>query len=416
MTAVVEVLDSIMGSGKTTAVMNWMRNNQANRYIYISPMLSEVEERLPNALPEMNFATPSDDGKTKSNDLLRLLKDGRNIGATHALFKLMTQEHMEYIAHFGYVVIVDEELEMIRPCSEYTRSDFAWTYKKGFTSVNDNGQVVWNDDTLLEDTQYSLMRSMCDMGMLFSAKRDPCMVTVQLPTQLITCAKRFIVLTYLFEGSVFDKFLRMKNIPTKAFTEVDGELSVVPKERLRELIELVGVEQSRKINRKMPDTGFASGWYNNYKNDLDIVSTYIKNACRVGRAKAEDVIWTAKGVCSSEQLSRDGRLIKPVGYTYYKEDGDKHPCWIACNTRSTNKYQDRWMLVHCYNRYPHMVTAAFLQDSGYPVDTGRFALSEMLQWIWRSRIRKGEPIKLAILPKRMYSLFMDWLHDRDSKK
>lgn len=74
------------------------------------------------------------------------------------------------------------------------------------------------------------------------------------------------------------------------------------------------------------------------------------------------------------------------------------------------------MLVHCYNRYPHLVTTAFLQDCGYPVDADKFAMSEMLQWIWRSRIRKGEPIKIAILSKRMRALFINWLYDKDSEE
>ena len=51
MTAQVEVLDSIMGSGKTTAIMKWMKKNFTERYIYISPLLTEIEERLQEELP-----------------------------------------------------------------------------------------------------------------------------------------------------------------------------------------------------------------------------------------------------------------------------------------------------------------------------------------------------------------------------
>ena len=45
--------------------------------------------------------------------------------------------------------------------------------------------------------------------------------------------------------------------------------------------------------------------------------------------------------------------------------------------------------------------AVYLEDYGFPVDDERFALAEFLQWLWRSRIRNGEPIKVCILPKRM---------------
>lgn len=39
----VEVLDAIMGSGKTLGIIRWMLDNPNNRYLYVSPMLSEVE-------------------------------------------------------------------------------------------------------------------------------------------------------------------------------------------------------------------------------------------------------------------------------------------------------------------------------------------------------------------------------------
>lgn len=45
----------------------------------------------------------------------------------------------------------------------------------------------------------------------------------------------------------------------------------------------------------------------------------------------------------------------------------------------------------------------------HPIDPEVFALSEMLQWVWRSRIRNGQPIKVCILSDRMLRLFQHWL-------
>ena len=38
----IELLDSIMGSGKTQGVIQWMLNNPQNKYLYVSPILTEV--------------------------------------------------------------------------------------------------------------------------------------------------------------------------------------------------------------------------------------------------------------------------------------------------------------------------------------------------------------------------------------
>ena len=44
-----------------------------------------------------------------------------------------------------------------------------------------------------------------------------------------------------------------------------------------------------------------------------------------------------------------------------------------------------------------------------------FALSEMLQWIWRSRIRQGESINIYVPSKRMRNLLLDWLNGKEIK-
>lgn len=417
MTERVEVLDSIMGSGKTTAIMKWMKKNFTDRYIYISPLLSEIEDRLQDELPELEFVTPTSTGKGgKGIDFLQLLKDGKNIGTTHSLFKLMTREHMKYISEWGYVVVVDEELEMIRPYSDYTRHDYMWLHEHNFISVTEDHQLVWIDENLPDETRYHQLRAMCDLGMLYTSKRDWSMVTVQLPTELITCAKRVIVLTYLFEGSVFDKFLQMKNIPTAEFNEVNDDLVGVSKEKLRELIEFVGQAQTDKLDETYRNSSFSSTWYTTSANDLSIVSKFIRNVCVAEGMKAEQTMWTAKGSCVEQDGNKrkNGRYVKPSGYTKYKKSGSYQSCWVGCSAKATNLYQDKEMLVHCYNRYPHRTLLAFMQDVGYPIEDGRFALAEMLQWIWRSRIRKGEPIKLAILPKRMRLLFKDWLYNKEA--
>lgn len=52
---------------------------------------------------------------------------------------------------------------------------------------------------------------------------------------------------------------------------------------------------------------------------------------------------------------------------------------------------------------------AYLQDYGFPLDRDEYAISEMVQFIWRSSIRNGEEIHLYILSKRMLNLFKSWL-------
>ena len=51
----------------------------------------------------------------------------------------------------------------------------------------------------------------------------------------------------------------------------------------------------------------------------------------------------------------------------------------------------------------------FFNTKKVVVNEDKWALSELLQWIWRGRIRRNEPMNLDIPSKRMRNLLYDWL-------
>lgn len=48
MSKVIEVVDALPGTGKSTAIFNMMKNSIQEKWIYVSPLLSEVEIRVPH--------------------------------------------------------------------------------------------------------------------------------------------------------------------------------------------------------------------------------------------------------------------------------------------------------------------------------------------------------------------------------
>lgn len=66
-------------------------------------------------------------------------------------------------------------------------------------------------------------------------------------------------------------------------------------------------------------------------------------------------------------------------------------------------------MIHCLNRWPNIVVKAYMQEKGFQIDEDVFALSELVQWIWRSAIRDGKPINLCLVSERMRKLFEAWL-------
>jgi hypothetical protein len=51
----------------------------------------------------------------------------------------------------------------------------------------------------------------------------------------------------------------------------------------------------------------------------------------------------------------------------------------------------------------------FFSQRDIHVDQDLLALSDLLQWIFRSRIREGQPIEIYIPSKRMRTLLYKWL-------
>ena len=432
MAKVVEILDSIMSSGKTTAIIDWMDKNPQEKYIYVSPNLSEVVDRIPNS-SKLDFISPSVDefNSTKLEHLNSLLLEGKHICCTHKLYLSMNNFSMDLIASRGYTVILDEEIDVMQSYKGYSFKDVQWLMKEGYIKQNESdGSVDWiKDDELLNssDHRYFYCKNLCDKKALYltrfdinSVKAKSVMMVTQIPVRLLECAKRVIVLSYLFKGSILDCFLKLKGFEIKDFTDVTVEYK--RPSYFKDLITVVPPEDLKNFN-------LTSYWWEHKSTEKDGISkvqNYIlRNARKYSNGDNRLVCWTipkdrAKGVSTA---SKTTKLVNPVGYVFSKEKVEdennedktktvKTPCWLAQNTRATNNFAHKTVMIHCYNRYPLQDIASYLEDYNCKLDDDVFALSELLQWAYRGCVRKNQKMTLCIGSKRMYDLFQNWINER----
>ena len=420
----VEILDSIMGSNKTNRVLDWIDSNPNERYLYISPLLSEVDNtsRLATNLKHVSFEFPStDEYDTKTDDLLSKLEVGANISCTHSLYLSMTEKHLDLIEKFEYIVIIDEEVGVIDAFKKYSTDDLAYLNSNGDIEISDeDGMISWVGAELGKKAKYKQFYNLCKAKAVYATKRSDTMLVTQMPVELFTRAKRVIIMTYMFNGNVLDNFLKLKKVEVVPFTEVQP--TQIDKQKIRELIDL------KPLDRKLLKLSMSVYGYDKMdKKGFDLISNYIRSTGLSVGAKAVDTMYTLPKVVSPVEV-KSGKRVAPRGYLTYKtevldEDGvvvldskgkpktEDNYCWLHSGCRATNKYAYKWYLVHCYDRHPNLSVETYLKEYGCPVDKNVFALSEMLQWIWRSRIRKGECIVLAIPNTRMHNLFLDWLNE-----
>lgn len=217
---VVEVVDSVMGSSKTTECFNWINKNPNDKYIYVSPMLSEVDNggRIHTSVLGVEFISPSleDDDKTyktKSEHLTHLLENGFNIACTHKLYLNMGESHFKLLEKHQYTIILDEEVEVIRSYGSYSKSDIDYLIEKQEIIVSDkDGAISWIGNSISVDDyehKYHKLKLLCEKQSVYlnrgvSAKKN--VLISHIPLKLLQCAKRVIVITYMFKGSVLDCF------------------------------------------------------------------------------------------------------------------------------------------------------------------------------------------------------------------
>lgn len=412
MTRLVEVLDALPGSGKTHAIINYMSLHQDKRWLYISPMLEETEDRVPKQALDlgMEFFVPYEDKMySKSDTCYEALLKGYNICCTHNLMYLFSKKHLEILSLQGYNVVSDEELNLINGYS-IKKEDFDFLIKNKIIDIQEDGRVVFLDEDMSLGARYGDIKAKSDLGMLYAANRSEKFLVTQLSPKIIEAADRFILLTYNYKDSLMQVFLKMHKYDYKIFNEVtlwktDEEI----KETLRKRINIIETPSVKKIQNKYSLS--KSWWVNAASTERNEVAKAIRSIMKNCNISRDDMFYT---VPKDYSVSSKGFNTKYIG-NEPKKDSDDNPIdytrtFIACNARSTNKYSNKQLAIHAYNLFPNQAVKAFIQGNGFYCNDEVYALNMLIQWLFRGCIRKKEGIlNVAILSKRMSTLFKEWL-------
>ena len=404
----INVIDSMCGSGKSTKIFKMMQDmyaeNNNKRFLYVTPFLSEIDERVPKELPNMNFKTPENKGSGKLSSLCDLVTKGDNIATTHVLFSVLTPEIVDQIIKMQYILVIDEAIGCVGLLdNELKKSDTTALIKSNMVYVDDEnrGRLIWNEvDYPDHDGKYAKIRSMCNMSMLYCYADT--FLMFEYPPKLLKELEQVFVLTYLFDGSDMRCWLDLNKMDYKY---LDNESLGLMSEKdikadIRKKLEIL---TNRSLASKKQQRGtLSSTWYKNAKSET--IKTYkgMLRSCVVQqKAKAGEVFWTT---------FKDNQVVMS-GAGYTKGVSEDMPSFLPMNTRATNRYADYWLCMYAINLYKNPMEVEYLNANGVNVDEDMFSLSEMIQFIWRGCIRKGEPMKVLILSERMRGLLIKWLNE-----
>ena len=400
----ITIIDSPMGSGKTTwAINNLLNKDPLDNYVYITPFLSEIDRIKRATSGVKRFISPENRGEGKLASINNLFSNEDDIAATHELFKHLNSESHTYIQQSHYTLILDEVLDVITPYI-IKAGDLKLLFDTDLIHIDDEGFVVWNNEATGWDSAYEEIKLLAENRSLVCVNNT--ILLWRYPPEIFNMFDQIYILTYLFESSILCAYFKYNDIQYEKKsikrTEVDNyitryeltDFTPFDASIFAPLINIYDGPLNRNIKQKT--TCMSKQWFSNKENTKmikklkDNIYNYFRN---VLKEKSDTTMWT----CFKDDIHK----LKGKGYT------NSH---VPCNCRSTNDYGERSNLVYAVNRYINPGIIAYFAQKDISIDKDLYALSEMLQWIWRSQIRNGKVINIYIPANRMRWLLIQWLH------
>lgn len=396
----VVVVDSIMGSGKTSWAMQYINEHTDENILYVTPYKTETERIQANVhrpihLP-MHIGT-----KTKLENISKLLSYGTDIATTHELFKHFDDVCRQALTENKYTLFLDEAIVPVTQFVLEHKDDMLYLQKTNDISIDDEtGRVDWIGDRKELDTRFNDICQLAHDGRLFRV--DDSFYVWQYPPEIFDLFDKVYVMTYLFDGTVLKYYFDLYHINYKraSITRGTDSFELVDyyqpdKSAIRQKVHIY-MNDDLNNNFKQTNYSLSANWFKQHKRNSQAISQIQRNLYNLFRHKydadSKDILWTT---------FKDAKhRLKGKGYT----NG-----FISCTARATNDYKNRHYLAYCVNIFFHPEIKKFFSSRGIEVDEDMYALSEMLQWIWRSAIRENEDIYIYIPSKRMRNPLLEWL-------
>lgn len=441
----VTVIDTIPGGYKTTFIINYMNkareghlgdrlmgraadDDPSPHFLYVTPLLDEVE-RVKEKCPDLRFRDPVPVHGRKFYDLERLVEAGENIATTHELFRMLTPAVVKKLQDQAYHLVIDEVLTCV-DYFKYDEDDIRVLFDQGMVSIDaPTSRLRWNHDLWPDyDGKHQQVKNLCDCGNLVAWTMDEAgfipgkkgsLLLWAFPTTFLAAFQTVHVLTYLFAGSPMRAYLQSQGVDFSLQTVINQGEGLAPwsraaegkaKARIRKHLKVyegplndIGRRPRGTRANPMSKNWFLKGGDTTTKRVRSATTNRFRQLVRDGFCTSRELAWTTFKPFRSKLAGK--------GYKH-------HTQWIPLNAKASNEYRHKTAVAYLANRFALPEIKNFFES--YDIDTCEnvYALSEMLQWLWRSAIRDDKDPKdvhVFIPSERMRELLKLWLSCDDAE-
>jgi len=423
------ILDAPPGFGKTSyAIRKINETNEDEKIIYITPFLTEVK-RIIDSCPTKHFTQPDVRmGKgSKMNHLLSLVLQGKNIVSTHALFTDITEELVNALRLNDYTLYLDEVFQTIEIYDiapemrgnqeKVTKQDMQSLITKGYVSIDDNYVVSWVDNENLL-SKYEPLKNLADRQSLYFINNSLLLWSFPIEVFREGIFNQIYIMTYRFDSqmqAMYYKYFDLNYVKYGvAMVDYQYELIDYEESLLREkkwksdIKDKITIIDNPKLNKigdyyydasnKPYKAALSATWYDNNPELIKRLKENIDNYYKhYATAKSSERLWTSFKEHAQKLKSKN------LSMKY----------WLPLNARAVNEYRDRTALCYPVNRYINPFIHQFFYKREVEVNQDEYAVTELIQWIWRSGIRDFTFITLYLPSQRMRTLLQKFLSDEE---
>jgi hypothetical protein len=455
----IAVLDSMPGSGKTTAITNYLREKELNHVIFVSPFKSEVEQELPkHKLKGLNYVHPKSGTGGKVTQLKQLMTMGNKssgnrlhrITCTHSAFTRLTSESFDQLGY--YTLIIDETLDVIKQLDDVRLYSEYMLMGRGTVKPETKhyqfDDPTWFDSWHKKDVDGFEANSGGNKDSMFKL----CQMAAQnqlyrysegnwfqmLPIELLTHAKNVIVMTHGFENSFMHCWLKLHNVQHHYID--NDKLGLGSESKLKQQLKsnLMFIAPTRVFedlaDGRRHESLSISHWQQlDNSNQLKTIGSSINHLIKEKlKADKDNIFWTCpktykqKIEAAAPKLRGKITLQQPLELADVNDDfidksdlketddeqGTTHSSWLPCNIKARNDFGHITNCLYAFSlNPPPSVLNLLTATSGIELEKikATFKLNNLLQFIYRGSIRQNKPMNLCIIPADTRALLDDFL-------